>query len=130
VRWRDQLPFVRDEANRAEATAGIQPALPISPVQGDFQRRNACDWDSALGRCAERSSPAVDAIRFGIKHAHIGDGVLARGDTMINPKFRIDCTFAITQIGVRNSNMEVRVRAALGGTNWQPQIVWHPGWYY
>jgi hypothetical protein len=37
---------------------------------------------------------------------------------------------AITQIGVRNENMEVRVRAALGGTNWQPNIVRRPGWYY
>jgi len=37
---------------------------------------------------------------------------------------------AITQIGVRNENMEARVRAALAGTNWQPDIVRHPGWYY
>lgn len=37
---------------------------------------------------------------------------------------------AITQIGVRNENMEVRVRAALAGAGWQPHIVRHPGWYY
>jgi hypothetical protein len=37
---------------------------------------------------------------------------------------------AITQIGVRNENMEARVRAALAGTNWRPDIVRHPGWYY
>jgi hypothetical protein len=37
---------------------------------------------------------------------------------------------AITQIAVRNENMEARVRAALAGTNWQPDIVRHPGWYY
>lgn len=37
---------------------------------------------------------------------------------------------AITQIAVRNDNMEARVRAALAGTNWQPDIVRHPGWYY
>jgi hypothetical protein len=37
---------------------------------------------------------------------------------------------AITQIGVRNESMEARVRAALAGTNWQPEIVRHPGWYY
>lgn len=37
---------------------------------------------------------------------------------------------AITQIGVRNENMEVRVRAALEGTAWQPDIVRHPGWYF
>jgi hypothetical protein len=37
---------------------------------------------------------------------------------------------AITQIGVRNENMEARVRAALAGTNWQPNITRHPGWYY
>jgi len=37
---------------------------------------------------------------------------------------------AITQIGVRNENMEARVRAALAGTSWQPDIARHPGWYY
>jgi hypothetical protein len=37
---------------------------------------------------------------------------------------------AITQIGVRNENMEARVRAALTGTDWQPPIVRHPSWYY
>lgn len=37
---------------------------------------------------------------------------------------------AITQIGVRNENMEARVRAALVGTNWRPAIERHPGWYF
>lgn len=64
-----------------------------------------------------RHSPAKYAQRKEIRQAEF----------LVHERFPLA---AITQIGVRNANMEVRVRTALGGTTWQPQIVMHPGWYY
>jgi hypothetical protein len=66
---------------------------------------------------ASRHAPAKHAQRREIRQAEF----------LVHQRLPLD---AITQIGVRNENMEARVRAALAGTNWQPVIVRHPGWSY
>jgi hypothetical protein len=111
------LPFVFTD---------LHAALDYAHFFGALEDLKEIAWDLFYeqpqldGYCqywASRHAPAKHAQRREIRQAEF----------LVHERLPLA---AITQIGVRNENMEARVRAALAGTNWQPDIVRHPGWYY
>jgi hypothetical protein len=117
--------IVRD-ADLPYVFTDIHAVLSLAKFYWDLTHLDQIDWriffeDPKIGGYCQywfnRESPAHHVARLEIRQAEF----------LVFQ--RVPLT-AIIGIGVRDMGAEERVRTALVGTGWEPQVKVIPGWYY